>query len=66
MSYVGSVVRSSSFYGPGFGPVTIGSLQCIGSETRLADCPSGDISTGTHAHDAGVACQTSRFIEISL
>ena len=52
-------MRGSSFYGPGFGPITLGSLQCTGSETRLADCLSGDISTCTHAHDAGVMCRTS-------
>jgi len=59
MQTTGSVVRGSSFYGPGFGPITLGSLQCIGSEMRLADCPSGDVSTCTHAHDAGVMCRIS-------
>ena len=39
-------------------------VQCVGTEARLADCPSGTVSSRcpTHAYDAGVRCsaQTSK------
>ena len=39
-------------------------VQCVGTEARLADCPSGTAFSSclTHAYDAGVRCsvQTSK------
>ncbi len=34
----------------------LGNLGCLGNETRLVDCPSGDVSSCTHSEDAGVRC----------
>ena len=40
-------------------------VQCVGTEARLADCPSGAVSCPTHAYDAGVRCsvQTSKILQ---
>ena len=50
--------RSAYFGGSSYGPVSVGNVQCTGSETRLRDCgltqtPS---SACTHSQDAGVVC----------
>ena len=52
----GTSARTSSFYGPGTGPIALGSVACTGSERRVIDCPSGSVSGCTHAQDAGVVC----------
>lgn len=42
----------------GTGPIMLDDLQCLGTETRLVDCPSRLIGTHncSHFEDVGVAC----------
>ena len=53
-------MQRGSFYGPGTGPIHLGSLQCTGTETSLTLCPSNSAMGCTHMNDAGVACQSSK------
>ena len=57
--YSGSVSRRAAYFGSSsYGPVSIGSIQCSGSETRLQDCGLSQSpgSACTHSQDAGVTC----------
>ena len=56
---IGSVSRTTAYFGSSsYGPVSIGSIQCSGSETRLQDCglSQSPSSACTHSQDAGVTC----------
>ena len=56
---IGSVSRRAAYFGSSsYGPVSIGSIQCSGSETRLQDCGLSQTpgSSCTHSQDAGVTC----------
>ena len=57
--YAGSVSRTAAYFGSSsYGPVSIGSIQCSGSETRLQDCGLSQTpgSACTHSRDAGITC----------
>ncbi len=64
MLFVGPTATYSSSFGQGSGPIQLNSVACIGSESRLYDCPSGRdtllchkyCAQCTHAYDAGVRC----------
>lgn len=58
----GASVQRDSFYGPGVGPIYLGSLQCIGEEVMLTQCSGGSTASCTHQSDAGVVCQPSKFL----
>lgn len=56
--YIGAVNFSSGYFSQGVGLISLSSVQCIGTETRLADCPLGVIAIScSHNKDAGVRCQ---------
>lgn len=54
--HLGTYPAYSASYGEGRGAIILGDLQCRGNESRLVDCPSGDVSRCTHSEDAGVRC----------
>ena len=60
MFFVGSIARAFS---QGRGPIQLNQLQCVGSEARLVDCPSGATTGCTHAHDVGVRCHVQTGIQ---
>ncbi len=45
----------SRFFGPGYGPIHISNVGCVGSESMLSDCTSTAPRCG-HNSDAGVQC----------
>ena len=47
-------------FGQGTGRVSMGNVQCAGTEARLADCPVGFTVICHHNNDAGVRCQAKR------
>ncbi len=49
---------SQAFFGAGTGDIVLDNLQCVGTESRLIDCPSNGINIHNCAHfeDAGVTC----------
>ena len=57
-------------FGWGSGPVWLDDLRCSGSEARLLDCPRHrqfDVHDYcTHSDDAGVRCDTSGVLSISI
>ena len=54
---LGSIATGAGVYGHGGGPVHLTSVQCAGTESRLADCVSVTASSScTHAYDVGVRC----------
>ena len=60
----GSVARRAAYFGSSsYGPVSIGSIQCSGSDTRLQDCGLSQTpsSSCTHSQDAGVTCVGKHF-----
>ena len=65
MCNTGAVARRAAYFGSSsYGPVSIGSIQCSGSETRLQDCGLSQTpgSACTHSQDAGVMCVGKRDI----
>ena len=59
---------SDSRYGVGNpeDPIHAGGLDCVGTETSLSQCSSTGPSGCTHASDAGLECQPSKCMHISL
>lgn len=57
--YAGAIARSFAYYGRGTGPIILDNVQCLGTETRLIDCPANalTIHNCVHSEDAGVQCQ---------
>ncbi len=51
---------SNAFYGQGSGSIYLDSVQCIGSELDLFDCPSDNTPSCTQADAAGVRCNHTR------
>lgn len=54
--FIGAIATASAIFGQGTGPILLNNVQCIGNETRLADCPSSVVSGCFHNEDAGVRC----------
>ena len=54
----GATARTNAFFGQGPGNILLDDVQCLGTETRLVDCPSSAIGIHNCAHseDAGVTC----------
>ena len=54
----GGEPRHDAFYGPGSGPIHLDTVQCVGTEEVLEDCPHDDWGNHDclHAEDAGVLC----------
>ena len=45
-------------FGQGTGPILLDNLMCVGTETRLFDCPHNGVGIHNCAHseDAGAVC----------
>ena len=56
MTGIGAVAFYHAAFGQGRGPILLNDVQCSGSESRLADCPSGVVRNCGHYEDAGVRC----------
>ena len=58
MYYTGASAFSNAFFGQGTGRILLDNLGCVGTETRLVDCPHNGIGIENcvHAEDAGLRC----------
>ena len=54
--FAGAVSLRSAHFGPGTGPIHIGSASCDGSEQRIVDCQLRYENGCVHSEDAGVTC----------
>jgi hypothetical protein len=57
--YAGAVARSFSYFGQGTDPILLDDVACVGTETRLLDCPYRSTHNCIHLEDAGVTCQSA-------
>ena len=55
---IGASAFSNAFFGQGTGRILLDNLGCVGTETRLVDCPHNGIGIENcvHAEDAGLRC----------
>ena len=58
---IGVTAVSFATFGAGTGSIWLDNVQCVGTETRLIDCPANAIGSHNcvHSEDAGVRCGTS-------
>ena len=58
LTIIGATAFSNAFFGQGTGRILLDNLGCIGTETRLVDCPHNGIGIENcvHAEDAGLRC----------
>ena len=56
--HAGATARSSAFFGQGGGSIFLDNVECLGTESRLIDCPHNGIGSHDcrHSDDAGVTC----------
>ena len=58
-TYTDGFIYKEAHFGQGTGPVVFSLLECVGTETDLADCPSeGEqhLQRRVHSNDVGVSC----------
>ena len=55
---VGATAYSFARFGQGSGLILLDNVACVGTESRLIDCPANPIGTHNcvHSEDAGVGC----------
>ena len=54
-----AIAYTSAYYGQGTVPVLLDDVRCIGTESRLIDCPHAAIDNCVHSQDAALSCTTS-------
>ena len=59
-SFEGATAIDQAFFGEGSDPILLDNVDCVGTESRLADCPANTIGAHNCAHneDAGVRCRS--------
>ena len=60
MTLTGAVAITSGF-ADGAGQIWLNNVRCVGTETRLIDCPANALGTAScgHVSDAGVRCSAT-------
>ncbi len=55
-----------SQFGQGSGPIHLDNLRCVGTESRLIDCPHNGVGIEdcSHFEDAGVTCEGERVADV--
>ena len=64
----GGTALSSAYYGPGTGSIWLSEIDCVGTESRLFDCPCPGIGTSDCAHveDASVQCNAGAVLHANF
>ena len=60
------MATSGASFGEGTGSIALNNVQCVGTEDRLADCPTGSPTSCDHSRDAGVRCHPQTGNEIHI
>jgi len=58
-SQYNSIARSGAYFGRGVGNILLDNVRCVGTESRLIDCPRNALNSHNcnHAEDAGAECR---------
>lgn len=55
-NFFAGTARGSAYFGEGTGSILMDNIQCIGTESALAECPHLVAHNCGHSEDAGVTC----------